>query len=277
MPASQDGLFIINDSTNNDILHPKGMGKGYDPDSVPKDLPKPPSLFGDAPGQIKEFSDAEILARVQELWERKATLWHLRQTAANGEQMPTLDQNGQGYCWAYSTTRAIMYIRALQNQPYRRLSGHAIGCMVKNFRDEGAWAGLSWKFAAERGVPSVEFWKEKSMNPSNNNAATWENAAANKIAEGFFDPTIPVYDQNMTKRQRRTLLCLNIPIPSDRNRWSHSTLDHTLVIVDGEVCEMGDNSWTDEWGNKGTYVFQGDNMQRVDGCVAVRAIPAGIN
>lgn len=277
MPASQDGLFIINDSTSNDTLHPKGFSKGYDPASVPVNLPKPRQLFGDLPGQIKEFSDAEILARTQELWERKATLWHLRQTAADGQQMPTLDQNGQGYCWAYSVTRGVMYMRALQNQPYRRLSAHAVGCMVKNYRDEGAWCGLSYKFIAERGVPSVEFWKEKSMSRANDTPATWENAAANKIAEGYFDPGVAVYDQNLTRRQRMTLLCLCIPYAADRNRWGHSTLDHTPVIVDGEVWPMGDNSWTDGWGNIGTYTFQGNSMEHVDGAVAVRAVPASRN
>lgn len=277
MPASTDGLFIINESTNNDTIHPKGFGKGYDPEYVPKDLPKPVQLFGDLPGQIKEFSDAELIARTQELWERKATLWHLRQYAANGQQMPTLDQNGQGYCWAYSTTRGIMYARAMQGQPYRRLSGHAIGCMVKNYRDEGGWNGLSYKFAMERGVPSVEFWKEKSMSRSNDTPATWENAAGNKIAEGYFDPSVAVYDQNLTRRQRMTLLCLCIPYAADRNRWSHSTLDHTPVILDGEVWPMGDNSWTDNWGNMGTYVFQGTAMDRVDGATAVRVVPASTN
>lgn len=277
MPASTDGLFIINDSTNNDILHPKGFGKGYDPDSVPKDLPKPIPIFGDAPSQIKEFSDSELLARTKELWDRKATLWHLRQTAANGEQMPTLDQNGQGFCWNYSLTRLLMYMRAIQNQPYRRLSGHANACMIKNFRDEGAWSGLAYERAAKFGCPSIEFWKEKSMSRSNDNPATWENAAGNKILEGYFDENLAVYDQNLTRRQRMTLLCLCIPYTADRNRWSHSTLDHTPVIIDGEVWPMGDNSWTDEWGNQGSYTFQGNSMERVDGAVAVRVLPASIN
>ena len=277
MPASHDAGFVIDDSTSNDVLFPKEFGRGYDPDSVPKILEAPRPLFGDAPDQIKEFSDAELLARTQELWEKKATLWHLRQYAANGQQMPTLDQNGQGFCWAYSTTRAVMYQRALMNQPYKRLSAHAVGCMVKNFRDEGGWCGLSYKFIAERGVPSVEFWPEKSMSRSNDKPEVWENAAQNKIAEGYFDPRVAVYDQNLTRRQRMTLLCLCIPYAADRNRWGHSTLDHTPVIKDGAVWPMGDNSWTDGWGDMGTYVFVGESMERVDGADAVRAVNAGTN
>lgn len=277
MPASMDVGFVIDESTNNDILNHKGFGKGFDPDQIPKDLPKPIPLFGDAPNQIKEFTDAELLAYTQELWDRKATLWHLRQYAANGQQMPTLDQNGQGYCWAYSVTRGVMYIRAMQNQPYKRLSAHAVGCKIKNFRDEGAWAGLSYKFIEENGVPSVEFWEEKSMSRGNDTPETWANAAGNKIAEGFFDPTKAVYDQSLTLRQELTLLCLGIPVAADRNRWGHSTLDHTPIIKDGRVWPMGDNSWTDGWGDNGSYVFVGESMARTDGAVAIRSINASVN
>lgn len=277
MPASNDVGFVITDSTDNDILNPKGFSKGFDPSQIPVDLPKPIPIFGDLPGQIKEFSDSELLARTQELWERKATLWHLRQIAANGQQMPTLDQNGQGYCWAYSVTRGVQYVRAFQNQPYRRLSAHAVGCKIKNFRDEGAWCGLSYKFIMENGVPSIDFWPEKSMSRSNDKPEVWENAAGNRILEGYFDPAVAVYNQSLTLRQELTLLCLNIPVAADRNRWSHSTLDHTPIIKDGQVWPMGDNSWTDGWGDNGSYVFQGNSMARTDGAVAIRAVAAGVS
>lgn len=276
MPASIDVGYVIDDSTNSDVLNPKGFGKGFDPSQIPADLPKPIPLFGDAPNQIKEFTDAELLAYTQELWDRKATLWHLRQIAANGQQMPTLDQGSEGYCWAYSTARAVMFARALQNQPYRRLSGHAVGCIIKNYRDEGAWAGLSYKFIQERGIPSVEFWPEKSRSRNNDNPATWENAAGNKISEGYFDPSLAVYDQTLTLRQLLTLLCLNIPCAVDRYHWSHSTCDHTPIIKDNRVWPMGDNSWTDGWGDKGCYVFVGDKA-KPSGAVAVRAVVASIN
>lgn len=276
MPTSHDVGFVIDDSTNNDILNPAGFGKGFEPEQIPTDLAQPYPLFGEAPDQIREFTDAELLAYTQELWDRKATLWHMRQYAANGQQMPTLDQGSEGYCWAYSTTRAIMYARAMQNQPYRRLSGHAIGCIVKNYRNEGGWCGLSQQFAEERGVPSVEFWPEKSSNRANDNPRTWENAAQNKISEGWYDPSKQPYDRNMTLRQLLTLLCLGIPCAVDRFHWSHSTNDHTPIIKDGRVWPMGDNSWTDGWGDKGCYVFVGSKANP-DGCIAVRAVPAGIS
>lgn len=276
MPSSHDVGYVIDDSTDNDVLNPAGFGKGFQPELIPADLPQPKPLFGEAPDQIKEFTDAELLTYTQELWDRKATLWHLRQLAANGQQMPTLDQGSEGYCWAYSTTRAIMYIRAVQNQPYRRLSGHAVGCIVKGYRDEGGWCGLSQQFISERGVPSVEFWPEKSKNRSNDNPATWENAAQNKILEGYFDPSKAVYDRNLTLRQLLTLLCLGIPCAVDRFHWSHSTCDHTPIIKDGKVWPMGDNSWTDNWGDKGCYVFVGQKAVP-DGAVAVRALNASTN
>lgn len=277
MPSSHDVGFVIDDSTNNDVLNPKGFGKGFDPNQIPKDLPEPIPLFGDAPDQIKEFSDSELLARTQELWDRKATLWHLRQIAANGQQMPTLDQGQEGYCWNYSLVRGMMYVRAMQNQAYRRLSAHAAACIIKNYRNEGGWCGLAYDFAMKRGCPSVEFWPEKSQSRNHDNPQTWENAAGNKIIEGYFDESVAVYNQKLTLRQLLTLLCLGIPVAADRFRWSHSTCDHTPIIKDGRVWPMGDNSWTDGWGDKGTYVFVGDSMARADGAVAVRALNASVN
>lgn len=276
MPANRDVSFIIHDSTSNDVLFPKGFGRGYEPDSVPKPIGTPRPLFGDAPDQLKELDDSALLAMTREAWETKSTLWHIRQYAANGSQMPTLDQNGQGYCWAYSVTRCVMYQRALMNQPYKRLSAHAVGCMVKNFQDEGGWCGLSLNFIRERGVPSIEYWPEKSMSRSNDKPEVWENAKGNVITEGWFDENKQPYDMNMTMRQLRTCLALRIPCAADFGHWGHSVNLHTLKEIDGELWPMGDNSWTDGWGDNGCFVLQG-RKAIPDGCVAIRGIRASLN
>lgn len=271
MMAKQKPL-ILDDSTSNDIWHPPGFGTGY----VPRDYSvDPPEMF-DPPSQMTLIPRSEWDARIQEQEEQKSSLWHLRQKAADGEQMPTLDQNGQGYCWAYSTTRCVMYTRAMANQPYIRLSAHAIGCMVKGFRDEGGWCGLSAKFHRERGCPSVEYWPEKSMSRSNDKPEVWGNAALHKVTEEWVDLTRNVYDQNLTVEQLATCLLLNIPVAVDFNHWSHSVCAIQLVKVEsGSYGIRIDNSWTDGWGEQGTGILRG-GKEVPDGAVAIRVSGASL-
>jgi len=268
-------MFIINDSTKSDLIYPKMFGRGYDQSQVTSTGLK--SIFGDAPDQLKVIPRHEWSARIKEMEGTQSSLADIRKYAANGQQMPTLDQNGQGYCWAYSVTRAVMYQRAIMNQPYKRLSAHAVACMVKGFRDEGGWCGLSLEFIRRRGVPSVDVWPEKSMNRANDKPAVWENAAENIITEGWYDANVAVYDQQLSFDQMFTLLLLRIPVAADFNWWGHSVNLHTPREVEpGSFCPEGDNSWTDGWGELGSFVLQGQKAIP-DGAVAIRVINASCN
>src|SRR4051812_12003248 len=52
----------------------------------------------------------DLLAKQQE---EHASLLDLRN--ANYETLRSLDQDGWPYCWGFSTTKAVMYVRALMN------------------------------------------------------------------------------------------------------------------------------------------------------------------
>lgn len=268
-------MFIIDHSTDNDKLYPKAFGRGFDESQVVQNfLPK---MFGDHPDQMKVIPRHEWSARIKEKAALGANLKTIRQTAANGQQMPTLDQNGQGYCWFYSVARCLMYLRAKQNQPYVRLSAHAGACMVKNFRDEGGWSPLAAKFCRERGLPSVAHWPEKSMSRSNDRFEVWENAKGNIITEDWADLTAAVYDQNLTFEQIATCLLLDIPITLDLPWWSHSVNGHTLVEPEpGSFAVEGDNSWTDGWGERGSFVMREEKVTPMSAC-AIRVINASLN
>lgn len=136
-----------------------------------------------------------------------------------------------GNCWAYSSTAAVMYLRAVQNQPFVRLSAHAIGCMVKNFRDQGGWGAHSLEFITERGVPSVEFWAEKSMSRANDKPETWENAKLHRVSEGWVDLSAAVYNRKLTFDQVCSLNLAGIPTVDDYNSWGHSVCG--IDVVDG--------------------------------------------
>ncbi len=179
-----------------------------------------------------------------------------------------------GNCWSHSTTSCVMLLRALNNQPYVRLSAYAIACMIKNFRDEGGWCGLSAKFWREKGCPSSQFWPERSVSRNNDNPATWANAALHKISEEWTDLTQQVYDQNLTFDQVATCLLLGIPCALDFNWWSHSVCGMDLVEVEpGSFGIRIWNSWGDNWEDRGMGILRG-NKAIPNGAVALRVTGA---
>ena len=246
---------IIHDSTNNDILYPKGFGHGL----VPRDYTQYPATMFALPKDMPLIPRSEWDARIKEQEERKSSLEHIRMTGANGSMIPSLDQNGQGYCWAYSVTGTVMLCRARDNQPYVRLSAHGVACKVKGFQDEGGWCGLSAEFIRKNGVPSVEAWPEKSMARTNDNPATWEDAKRHMITEDWVDLAAGhIADQNLTFDQAATCLLLNIPCALDFNWWGHSVCGIRLMRVEaGSYGIKILNSWTDTWEDNGMSTLQG--------------------
>lgn len=269
--------FVIDDCTDNDkvyapIIDGQPKGHGY----VPRDYHTYPEEMFAQPTEMKIIPRSEWDARIDEQEEQQSSLEHVRMTGADGQMIPALDQNGQGYCWAYSTTMAVMLLRALNGLPYVRLSAHAIGCTVKNYRDEGGWCGLSAKFHKEVGCPSVAYWKEKSMSRDNDKPATWANAGLHKITEDWVDLTKAVYDQNLTVDQLATCLLNNVPCAIDYDEWGHSICALRWMRVEaGVYAPKILNSWTDGWGDRGMAVI--NRRWTVDGAVALRVTGGSVD
>ncbi len=255
--------IIIHDTTDNDFLFPTDFSRGL----VERDYNEYPVDFLDSPGEMPDMSLTEIADRIKDHEKNESSLRHIRRRAVNGGKIPSLDQNSQGYCWSYSVAMTQMLCRARDNQPYVRLSAHGPACKIKNFANQGGWCGLSAKFMRENGCPSVEVWPEKSMNRSNDNAATWANAALHKITEDYVDlGARHVAEQNLTKKQVLIQLVLNNPCAIDMNWWGHSICAMWAALIDANASQnltlesfgIGIlNSWTDSFGDQGEVVLQG--------------------
>ncbi len=268
---------VIDHTTSNDILFPKNFARGFDPSQVPAVTPNMQHLFGDSPDQLKIIPASEWDARFDEQEALQSSVEHVRMRGDHGKMISALDQNGQGYCWAYSTTGAVMMLRALANLPHVRLSGHAIGCQIKSYRDEGGWGALSADFVQKNGVPSVQFWKEKSMSRSNDTPEMKANSLEHLVTEDWSDQSQSPYDRNLTQEQYATLLFNNIPVISDFNWWSHSVLAiRWCRISKGSWGPKILNSWTDSWEDHGMSILQGSHG-RPDGAVALRVTGATSN
>jgi hypothetical protein len=169
-------------------------------------------------------------------------------------------------CWAHSSTSAALIIRALNNEPYADLSAYAVACVIKNYRDQGGWGAESLAFIAERGIPTSEFWPQKSMSRGNDNPKTWENAARHKFTE-WMD-----LDPRDMKRQLVTCLLLGIPVVSDFNWWGHSVCSIDLVSLNPFRTRIW-NSWGDSWSANGTGILEG-RRAIPDAAIAPRVMTA---
>jgi hypothetical protein len=169
--------------------------------------------------------NAEWAERCRDKVARKAQLSDVM-TRAN---VPVLDQNGKGYCWAHSTTGAVMAARAVMNEPTVELSAYMVACIIKQYRDEGGWGAESADFVTQNGIPSSEFWPQRSMSRSNDTPAMRANAALHKLVVPWADLAAAQYDRNLTWNQYATLWLSDCSSVNDYNWWSHSVMGADLV------------------------------------------------
>jgi hypothetical protein len=263
--------FVIDDSTDVGELN-----AGRTTGAVPRDYTvTPPQTFRALPSAIPLIPRHEWRARIQEQDERQSSLKHLHQRAG----WPLLDQNGHGYCWAYSVGHAIMFRRMLDNQPYVRINPHATAAIIKQGRDEGGWCGLSAQFAIEHGY-AVEGngpgqWPLHSRNLRSDTPELRASMAKHKVSESFIDLQLPAYDRNMVEDQIVSCLLQNIPVPADFGWWGHSVmLGRAGWSNDGIVYDLF-NSWAG-WGDRGWGTIAGGRKQTM-GALGVCVVGASTN
>jgi hypothetical protein len=177
------------------------------------------------------MDSAERSARIKDQIEGGYRLSDWCRRGNNGLPIPSRDQNGRGYCWIHSGCSALIAIRARDGMPYADLSAYAGACLIKRYRDEGGWGAQGLDWIMEKGLPTSQFWPQKSVNPANDNAATWADALNYRVTEGWIDIAQAQYDRNLTFDQVITCLLLGIPVIGDFNWWGHSVC--LLDVVDG--------------------------------------------
>lgn len=233
------------------------------------------------PKLIKLIPRNEWSSRIKDKQQAKSQLSDIRMIGNAGNPIPSLNQGNKGYCWAHSSTHAVMMNRAIANDPYLPLSAYAIACVIKNFRDEGGWGALSLAYMVEHGVPTQEFWPQGSMSPSNNNSRTWEDAAKRKVLGGWADLSVAPYDRHLTLDQVMSCYLQDIPVVLDLFWWGHSVLGLDALEFDSSL-PLSDpnrwgnrflNSWGDSWSSLGMGTLRG-NKSIPDGAVASRIVMA---
>lgn len=244
---------LIHDGNFQLFIEPVVNGEKKSQGLIPRDFGKYPVgyLMHAKPFDLPLIAENEWQDRLDDMKARKAMLSDIRNVMGpNGGPIPSRDQNGKGYCWAHSSTSAALLLRAIMGGAYADLSAYAVACVIKGYRDEGGWGAESLEFIAKRGIPTSKLWPQQSMSRSNDNDATWANAAEHKFTEwNDLDP------QNM-KAQLVTCLLMGLPVVSDFNWWSHSVCTIDLVSLNPFQTRIW-NSWGDSWSQNGTGLLQG--------------------
>jgi len=279
-----NGEILIHDGTVN-RWRPNVDGNPVRGGAVPRDFSVQPIPMMAV--DIPLIPETEWSERVRDKVASQSQLSDIRLRGANGQPIVSYDQNGQGFCWAYSTTAATTLTRAAAGMPHVRLSAHGVACKVKNFQDEGGWGALSLEFIQKNGVPPESAWPAKSMSRQYDTQAVWAEAAKYKVSETWVDLAAQVYDRNLTFNQVATLLLTNQTGPLDFNWWGHSVCGLDLVDGasqrmntrrgDGKLPDLAEfeaawglhdpvtkgygfriwNSWTDSWSDRGMGVLAG--------------------
>lgn len=227
-----------------DFSPPSNQGMGL----IPRDFGYYPQGFYDAakPFDLKLVDEKDIPHLIDQQESERSSLQHLRDQGDNGKQIRSYDQNGQGFCWAYSSTAAATMARVVAGNPHVRLSAHKVGCFVKQYQDQGGWNAQSIEHIATVGVPTEDLWPAKSMSRSNDTP----EMRANSLQHRFVEWMDLVEGGDELKLQVATALLLNIPMAMDFNHWGHSVMGCRLVRWDPFTVRIW-NSWQDGWGDKG--------------------------
>ena len=237
------------------------FGKGL----IPRDYSTHPSGYAAAaqsPTDAMLVPEDEWEERLKEQKANRASLLDLRK--AYYSVLKSLDQTHYGLCWAFSTTKAIMYLMAIMNSPKVRLSAWWVAGKIKGWRDQGGWGSESLDFIAANGVPEESFcpyYRSKFDTPE-----TRTNAALHKAIE-WWDGS---EDRDRNRSIMISAFLLGLPPVLDLNWLGHSMCGCNLESINPLIVNA-DNSWNEinDFGPDGLYRLTG-NKAIPDGIVVPR-------
>ncbi len=234
-------------AANQTYVGPDGMvrSKGL----IPRNFSdRPPGYYRAVPTFPIEWiiPKNERASRLKDQQQAKASLLDLRED--NYDFLKSLDQDSLGLCWAFSSTKAAMYMHAKMGPKPLVLSAWYTAGKVKSWRDEGGWGLESSKWMADHGCPEMSLCPSYSSKYDTDAVA---QAAKKHLTLQFYDGTD---DPEANMDILETAALLGFSWAEDHNWWSHSVCGCYLKDIGVVVI---DNSWSESAGDKGLYTLEG--------------------
>jgi hypothetical protein len=201
--------------------------------------------------------DGPLIPRAE--WESRARDMAAQNLDALGQAIrfratPTW-QNGFGYCWFHAITMCMKCKYAASGQVAPRLSATAGAAKIKGYRDQGGNAFEATPFAAEHGVPTVDFWPENKVDRSLDTPEMQANAQRHRVLEWFELP------EDSAEHLVTAIL-------SGFAVWTgYAHIGHAMCgarYLDGKIWNInswnksasGATEWRDEWLHDKNTVYQ---------------------
>ncbi len=250
-----------------------GIPPGFRAGAEPRNWDEYPPDMMQSPSEMTLIPKSEWDARFDEANATASSLEHIYLgPTLDKPAFVNLDQNGHGYCWAYSTGHAMMLKRLAAGLPIVRFNPHSVASIIKGGRDEGGWCGLSAKFIRENGIAIEGTGPGQWPLHQRRAVGTMEVRQAmqlHKIDEDWYDLARREWDQPMTIDQIATQLMSNNPTAADFDWWGHSVCLLRLVRIEaGSWGWLMLNSWKG-WGYHGLAVIRESEMKPM-GAVSIR-------
>lgn len=218
---------------------------------VERDFTVDPIEMRDSPDSMEVFDDATAKQVYDKHQADQSSLLHIFLRGGN-PAFEHLDQDGFPDCWYHGPAHAFMLACMRDNDPIPRINGVA-GATLLN-RTNGGWSALAAKDMRDNGAPIMGTgegeWPQWTRSTKYNTAAFRENRVKHKVLEDWYDTSVEVYDQEMTRKQITTSLLNNMPGSGDWNKFSHAMGVAGLGFLDGRFHPIVLQSW-EQWGRFG--------------------------
>ena len=111
-----------------------------------------------------------------------------------------LNQNPTNYCWCYAVVHAIMILRLLAKEPYKRLAPASVAAIIKDFKNVGGWGSQALDFSVQNGVADESAWPQPTAMLAITGGRQFvdssrANAAQNKVTAFY---RINTFDEKMS-------------------------------------------------------------------------------
>jgi hypothetical protein len=243
-------MFRVDDSTvEMDGLLNRGRGwRGPHPEFEPPTPGSPVEFMG---ATYRAVPDGfTVIPRIQ--WRdmiRARKPHHGLRAIGQQAGLKIKDQKQEPLCWAYASVKALEYVRAKEGLPYVELAPESAAGPVTGWKQRGGYTEEILGQLMKGGACASSFMDApNSFSPKLWKAGWQEDALRHQIEYGEF-----WYARNID--EQITLLLNDLPVSAGLAWWGHQVCMVEAILDSGEVSVSFDNSWGDDWGDKGTGIL----------------------